>query len=463
MSIRCQETGFSRAAGVVAAAVLWAAAAVAPPAEAQSPPGTPASVTAIRGNGTLEVSWSAVAGATGYNVNTTSDHKQSWQRAASVTDGSTTSANLSGIDNEKSYYVAVQAVNGVGVGGWRDSALIEPLQTATAPASVTLTRAAGYVDVSWTAPVSDGGSQISGYDIVLSDDGRVSWWRAATGVLPTPSNGTYKETVTDGISNTTAYDAAVRAVSAAGPGPWKNAGPIAGMQGLPAAPASVTVYRGSNFLDVEWPAVTGRHELQRGVQPGVLEAMDQIRHRDHDQDPPHPEHSEQRLVHRGGAGGERHRRRSLAELRAQRPRARSVSGPEHPGDDRLGPTERELDAVRREPQVVQRRPRRSPATSSTSAATAARAGRAPAPSRPTSPASAVNVTSGISPSTAYVVSVGIENRVGTNWTNVSVRTPAHTPKEHAPAKDLRRLHCRSGRHLVGRHDDVRDLVDLEHL
>ena len=443
MSIRCQETGFSRAAGVVAAVALWAAAAGVPPADAQSPPGTPASVTATRGNGTLEVSWSAVAGATGYNVNTTADHKQSWQRAASVTGGSTTSANLGGIDNEKSYYVAVQAVNGDGVGGWRDSTLIEPLQTATAPASVTLTRAAGYVDVSWTAPLSDGGSQISGYDIVLSDDGRISWWRAATGVLPTPANGTYKETVTDGISNTTAYDAAVRAVSAAGPGPWKNAGPIAGMQGLPAAPASVTVYRGSNFLDVEWPAVTGATSYNVVYSPASwrqwTRSATAITTRTH-RIPNVPNNASYivavQAVNAIGAG---HWLNSEPNDPALDPSpAQSVQMTT--ASDQLRVSWTQCDVSLRWCNGG------SPVTgyfvnvSNDGGASWTRASTL----ETYVSGSAVNVTSGIEADTAYVVSVGIENRVGTNWTNVSVRTPAHTPKEHAPAKDFGGFTARPG-------------------
>ena len=113
--------------------------------EAQSPPGTPASVTATRGNGTLTVTWDAVDDATAYNINTSADHKASWQRAASNVTG--TSTTLTGLNNAAAYYVAVQAVNANGSGGWRNSGLIPALQTPTAPASVSLTRGSGYLDV----------------------------------------------------------------------------------------------------------------------------------------------------------------------------------------------------------------------------------------------------------------------------------------------------------------------------
>ncbi len=223
-------------------------------AAAQSPPGTPSSVSATRGNGTLSVAWSAVSNATSYNVNTTSNWKKSWQRAASNVSG--TSVTLTGIDNDFAYFVSVQAVNANGLGGWRDSGVIQTLQTATAPASVSLARGAGYLDVSWTAPSSDGGNSITGYDVVISGDGKVSWWRAATNVNPPiliEDIHTYR--VSSGIDDGKSYHAAVRAVSAAGPGPWKNAGPIAS-QSLPGTPSSVSATRGNGTLNVTWSAAS---------------------------------------------------------------------------------------------------------------------------------------------------------------------------------------------------------------
>ena len=92
-----------------------------------TPPPPPSSVSVTRSAGTLEVSWPAVTGATSYNVNTTGDDMQSWQRAASDVTG--TSATLTGIDDTKTYYVAVQSSNADGSGGWTDSSAVAPLPT----------------------------------------------------------------------------------------------------------------------------------------------------------------------------------------------------------------------------------------------------------------------------------------------------------------------------------------------
>ena len=94
-----------------------------------TPPPPPSSVSVSRSSGSLEVSWPAVEGATSYNVNTTDDGKASWSRAASGVIG--TSVTLGGIDDSKSYYVAVQSSNSAGVGGWTDSASVAPLPTPT--------------------------------------------------------------------------------------------------------------------------------------------------------------------------------------------------------------------------------------------------------------------------------------------------------------------------------------------
>ena len=99
------------------------------PTPEPTPPPPPSSVSVTRSGGTLEVSWPAVTGATSYNVNTTDDDMQSWQRAASDVTG--TSATLTGIDDTKTYYVAVQSSNADGAGGWTNSSAVAPLPAKT--------------------------------------------------------------------------------------------------------------------------------------------------------------------------------------------------------------------------------------------------------------------------------------------------------------------------------------------
>ena len=233
------------------ALTLLALALLPAAALAQSPPAAPASVTATRGNGALEVSWSAVTGATGYNVNTSADFKNSWARAANNVSG--TSVTLTGIDNDSPYYVAVQASNQHGVGGWTNSPVIQTLHAPTPPQSVTAAHApVRALAVSWRAPANAADAPVTGYDVVLSSDGRHSWTRSATNVLPTPVNGIYTHTH-DGVSSWKTHYVAVRAVSAGGPGDWANSAHIPGIS-APGAPQQLTITRGNGYLDVSWRA-----------------------------------------------------------------------------------------------------------------------------------------------------------------------------------------------------------------
>ncbi len=204
-------------------------------------PPAPGGVSAIRGTGTLTVSWNAAAGATGYNVNWTDDHKSSWKRGASNESG--TSVTLSDIDDSKDYYVAVQAVNGSGASGWTDSGLIKaapqptptpkPVPTATptpvpappAPSGVSASRGVGTLNVSWNAAAG-----ATGYNVNWTDDGKASWNRGASNVSGT-------SVTLNNIDATKDYYVSVQAVNAGGASGWTDSSLItAGQPSLQATP-----------------------------------------------------------------------------------------------------------------------------------------------------------------------------------------------------------------------------------
>ena len=99
-----------------------------------------------------------------------------------------------------------------------------PIQAT--PVNVSVVRGNGYLDVSWTAPT--GGGTPTGYHVVASGDYKKSWWRAATGVNPTPVNGRLTYRVTgdiDGnvsISNQVVYYVSVSAVNGSGGSSWRG-------------------------------------------------------------------------------------------------------------------------------------------------------------------------------------------------------------------------------------------------
>ena len=216
----------------------------------------PAPATVSIGSRTLTslvVSWNAVTNAHGYNVNLSANGGYSWSRvknAATGTSFTVNSADWSSFNSDATYIAAVQAVNS-GVGGaWKNSASSGPIFPPGPPASVTGTRGLNAISVAWTPPADTGNSAITGYDLNYSTDAGRTWTRFGSNIASGPASVT--------ANNATDYIFAVRAKNAAGAGGWKNSALIAGLD----TPASVTTYRGYDFIDVEWSTVTGAASYQ---------------------------------------------------------------------------------------------------------------------------------------------------------------------------------------------------------
>ena len=203
--------------GVLVRALVWALLAagaillVLPvlPTAAQSPPGSVASVTVTRADGTLTASWNAPNGATKYHVTYSSDNRASWSRAASAhTENSITIS----ADNSKAYIVGVRAGNDHGWSGWVNSASAGPY-TPTSPgpvASVTVTRDDGSLTASWNAV--DGATS---YHITYTSDGGQSWSLAAL-------NHSENSITISGADNSKTYIVGVRARNSVGDSGWVN-------------------------------------------------------------------------------------------------------------------------------------------------------------------------------------------------------------------------------------------------
>jgi hypothetical protein len=113
--------------------------------------------------------------------------------------------------------------------------------------------------VTWSAPASDGGANITGYDLrrIRSDapDKADANWTVEQDVR---SSGDELRHTLGGLDNGVEYDVQVRAVNAAGKGPWSQTG-----KGAPRAVAGTpgidSVTPGDAMLTAAWsaPAETG--------------------------------------------------------------------------------------------------------------------------------------------------------------------------------------------------------------
>ena len=175
------------------------------------PPATPASVAVSRANGTLTASGYGVSGATKYHVTYSADGGKNWNAAPCGNNCTGGSVTISGVDDAKTYIVAVRAGNAGGWSGWRNSPSSGPSQPPAAPSSITVIRVCdSRFEIAWPAV-----SGATGYDVNFSTNSGKSWKR-------TLSNVSVLAWKFNQWSKNKTYILAVRARNAAGEGGWTN-------------------------------------------------------------------------------------------------------------------------------------------------------------------------------------------------------------------------------------------------
>ena len=170
----------------------------------------------------MALSWTTPASDGGSSITGYEIWRGTTSGAASLltTVGLVTSYTDASVSNGTTYYYQVAAVNAVdtGPGSNERSATPTPPPPPTAPGAPNLTSAtAGNASValSWTAPASDGGSSITGYEI----------WRGTTsGAASLLTTVGLVTSYTDlAVTNGTTYYYQVAAVNAVDTGPGSNA------------------------------------------------------------------------------------------------------------------------------------------------------------------------------------------------------------------------------------------------
>ena len=213
-------------------------------------PGIPTELTATRGDGTVDLAWTAPAddgGAriTHYEVDI--GESGNWIR----TSGAATSHRIGNLTNGENYDFRVRAVNAAGGGRSTAPERVTPAKAPGVPTALSANPRNASVQLSWTAPADDGGLPVTGYEVQV-DSGE---W------TPTSSTTT-THTVTslaDGTSltNDRSYRFRVRAVSEAGTGPETSvmsAVPTSDTPGVPGVPRSFTATPGDGMVTLAWNA-----------------------------------------------------------------------------------------------------------------------------------------------------------------------------------------------------------------
>ena len=221
-------------------------------AQPKALPSAPTHIDVQGGDTTLIVTWSAPENSGGNPI--TSYQVDAYTSAtggavvASCQPATVTSfrCTLEGLTNGTPYFVEVSAANLLGSGPVSSRVESKPGSRPTAPRGVSVVRGDGTLEVSWLAPVSDGGSPVTRYTA-----------RAyATSTSPTviaSCTATGLECRISGVANASTYYVNVTATSLVGDGP-PSTRVISRQSSAPSSPRSVAAVRGDGFAHVTWRA-----------------------------------------------------------------------------------------------------------------------------------------------------------------------------------------------------------------
>jgi predicted phage tail protein len=162
---------------------------------------------------------------------------------------------VSGLADGTKYYCTVKAITAEGTSAASAQASATPAATTAPTAPRTLTAAAGNATakLTWTAPASDGGKPVSGYDVYK---GTLPGHELATPVNAKPLAATATSYTATGLTDAVGYYFTVKAISAAGTGAPSNevtATPEPATT-LPCAPRSLKATAGTGQAALAWTA-----------------------------------------------------------------------------------------------------------------------------------------------------------------------------------------------------------------
>ncbi|QLH07035.1 fibronectin type III domain-containing protein [Nitrosopumilus ureiphilus] len=211
-------------------------------------PGTPTSLTAIRGNSQVSVTWLAPADNGGSKI---TDYiieyrlgNSAWETFADGT-STTTSATVTGLTNGQPYSFRVSAVNSVGTGNPSNITTATPATVPGTPTNLSSTPGNSQVSLSWTAP-SNGGSPITDYIIQFSKDG-VKWNTFADGT------STATSATVPNLTNGIPYSFRVSAVNSVGTGSVSNTTTVTPAT-TPGIPTSIATIPADSQITLSWTA-----------------------------------------------------------------------------------------------------------------------------------------------------------------------------------------------------------------
>ncbi len=164
-------------------------------------PANPQSLVAAGGDSHVSLSWNTVSDATNYRIYMATDASQaSMVEVATVTSATYSVPNLV---NGITYYFVVKAENSGGLSAASNQISVTPSILPGTPTNVTAVAGNGQAVITFTAPIDNGGSPITGYEVTASPGNMVVIGGASPIMLT-------------GLTNGTSYTFTVKAINGAG-------------------------------------------------------------------------------------------------------------------------------------------------------------------------------------------------------------------------------------------------------
>jgi titin len=219
-----------------------------------SVPGQPTSLSGTAGINQVALSWLAPASNGGaviadYVVEYSTNSGTTWVTFVDAVSASE-SATVTGLINGTGYIFRVTAKNTAGNGtASSTTSAIVPRTMPSAAQSVAGTSGNAQARLTWSAPVTTGGSAVLDYEIQYSSNG-TTWTTFSDSVSTSTS-----VTVT-GLTNGTAYTFRVAAINGAGLGTFSTASSSVTPFTTSGTPTSVVPTRGDGQVSLSWTAPT---------------------------------------------------------------------------------------------------------------------------------------------------------------------------------------------------------------
>ena len=211
-------------------------------------PTAPVGISAVRGNGVVEVSWAPPLNDGGLPI---AGYVLDWVSstgASGTIETSSTGYTMQNLLNGATYTVTVSAINEAGTSPAGGSASATPAAAPSSPTTVTVDRGDGRLDVTWQPPTADGGKPVLSYTVAwTTPDG------AAGSADTTATSHTF-----DGLSNGATHTVTVTASNEVGTSAASQ--PATGTPAhIPGAPVAVRTTREDSRIHVSWdpPASDG--------------------------------------------------------------------------------------------------------------------------------------------------------------------------------------------------------------